>query len=154
MRPLGEPTVYGDIARANAGVGSLERRPPPPDHLFTWKVSSDELTLTTGDGKLIFPVDESLDGLTLLSAHASVSTVSSSGTPTVQLRRIRSGASNDMLTTAITIDVSEKFSYNAATPPLIDTSNDDVQRDDEISVDVDVAGTGTKGLAVIVVFGP
>jgi len=39
-----------------------------------------------------------------------------------------------------------------ATPPVIDAANDDVATGDLIAVDVDVAGTGTKGLGVILSF--
>jgi len=127
--------------------------PIPLLHRFTIKATSDGLPLSTGDGKIIFPVDESLDGLSLAEAHAAVSTVSSSGTPTVQLRRIRAGSPVDMLSTPITIDVSEKFSYTAAVPAVINAANDDVLTGDEIAVDVDVAGTGAAGLSVLLTFG-
>ena len=53
-----------------------------------------------------------------------------------------------MLTTKITIDASEFTSYTAAAAPVIDTGNDDVATGDLIAVDVDVAGTGAKGLGV------
>lgn len=58
-----------------------------------------------------------------------------------------------MLTTRITIDVSENCSYTAAAPPVIDAGNDDVATGDILAIDVDVAGTGTKGLIVILTFG-
>jgi hypothetical protein len=111
------------------------------------KVIDDATTLTTGDGKLIFCVPASLGGCDLTAAHAFVTTVSSSGLPTVQIRNITQAA--DMLTTRITIDASEFTSYTAAAPPVIDTGNDDVATGDLIAVDVDVAGTGAKGLGVI-----
>ncbi len=58
-----------------------------------------------------------------------------------------------MLSTSITIDASEFTSYSAATAPVINTSFDDVATGDRIAIDVDVAGTGTKGLGVILRFG-
>jgi hypothetical protein len=57
-----------------------------------------------------------------------------------------------MLTTKITIDANEKHSKDAATPAVIDTANDDVAYGDEIRVDCDVAGTGTLGLEIELVF--
>ena len=51
------------------------------------------------------------------------------------------------------IDVSEFTSYSAAVPPVIDGANDDVTSGDLIAVDVDVAGTGAKGLGVVLTFG-
>lgn len=106
------------------------------------------VALTTGDGKAYYRVPVGLNGYNLVEVAASVSTASSSGTPTVQLRRVRSGASVDMLSTPITIDASEVDSSTAATPAVINLTNDDVATGDQIHVDVDVAGTGTKGLQV------
>jgi hypothetical protein len=57
-----------------------------------------------------------------------------------------------MLSTRITIDVSAFTSYTAAAPPVIDGANDDVATGDIIRIDVDVAGTGAKGLIVILTF--
>ena len=114
------------------------------------KVIADTATLATGDGQAIFCIPASLGGCDLTAAHAFVTTVSSSGLPTVQIRNITQTA--DMLTTKITIDASEFTSYTAATAPVIDTGNDDVATGDLIAIDVDVAGTGAKGLGVILTF--
>lgn len=110
--------------------------------------------LTVGDGKMPFAITDDLNGLNLIDADACVTTASSSGLPTIQLRRNRGGVDADMLSTKITIDVSERCSYTAATPPVINGANDDVATSDLIWVDVDVAGTGTLGLIVIMEFGP
>lgn len=114
------------------------------------KVFDDATALATGDGKLIFCVPAALNGCDLTAAHAFVTTVSSSGLPTVQIRNVTQAA--DMLSTRITIDVSEFTSYTATAGPAIDTGNDDVATGDLIAVDVDVAGTGAKGLGVILTF--
>lgn len=111
----------------------------------------DTETLATGDGQISFFCPPELNGLNLVDADAAVSTASSSGTPTIQIRNVTQAA--DMLSTRITIDANEKTSYTAATPPVIDTANDDVATGDEIAIDVDVAGTGATGLAVILKFG-
>ena len=68
----------------------------------------------------------------------------------IQIRNVTQTA--DMLSTRITIDASEFTSYTAAAA-VIDTGNDDVATGDLIAVDVDVAGTGAKGLGVILRFG-
>jgi hypothetical protein len=114
------------------------------------KVVDDQTVVTTGDGKAIFCVPAALNGCNLTSAHAFVTTVSSSGLPTVQIRNVTDTV--DMLTTRITIDATETTSYTAAAPAVIDTAHDDVATGDLIAVDVDVAGTGTKGLGVILTF--
>jgi hypothetical protein len=107
--------------------------------------------ITTGDGKAFIAISDDLGGLNLIDADACLTTQSSSGTPTVQIRNVTQAA--DMLSTKITIDANETCSYTAATPPVIDTANDDVATGDIIAVDIDVAGTGAKGLIVVLTFG-
>jgi hypothetical protein len=114
------------------------------------KVIADTATLTTGDGQAIFMIPASLGGCDLTAIAAAVTTVSSSGLPTVQIRNITQTA--DMLTTKVTIDASEFTSLTAATAAVIDTGNDDVASGDLIAIDVDVAGTGAKGLIVNLTF--
>lgn len=106
--------------------------------------------ITTGDGKAHIFIPTLLNGHNLVAAHAGVTTVSSSGTPTIQIANVTQAA--DMLSTRITIDANEKTSYSAAAAPVIDAANDDVATGDELRVDVDVAGTGTKGLVVMLTF--
>lgn len=118
--------------------------------MLQFKIVADDTLVTTGDGKLIFLIDSSLNGLNLTGAQAYVTTVSSSGTPTVQIRNVTDAV--DMLSTRITVDVSEFSSYTAATPPVINGATDDVATGDRIAIDVDVAGTGTMGLGVILTF--
>lgn len=118
-------------------------------------IVTDHLTgLVAGDGARYYSVPAALNGMTLVAAQAHVTTVSTSGTPTVQLARDRGGVVVDMLSTRITIDANEKDSATAAVPPVINTSNDDVQTGDEIRIDVDVTGTGTLGLLVHMTFQP
>jgi len=102
--------------------------------------------ITTGDGKAYWRVPSVLNGMNLVAVAAHVTTVSSSGLPTVQIANVTQAV--DMLTTKITIDASEKDSSTAATAAVIDTANDDVATGDEIRIDIDVAGTGAKGLIV------
>ena len=109
-------------------------------------------TPTTGDGKVAFLVPAALNGMNLVLANAMVTTVSSSGTPTFAIRRERSGSAVDMLSTNITIDANEKTSYTAATPPVINTANDDVATGDILYVDLDVVGTSAAGHAVVISF--
>lgn len=108
--------------------------------------------ITTGDGKAYLRINDYVTGMNLIAVGASVSTVSSSGIPTVQLRRVRAGSPADMLSTKLTIDASETDSSTAATPAVIDAANDDVLTGDQIHIDIDVAGTGAKGLCITLVF--
>lgn len=114
------------------------------------KLTDDATSIVAGDGKVHFFIPAELNGYNLVGAHAAVSTVSSSGTPTYQIYNVTQTA--DMLSTRITIDANEKTSYTAAAAPVIDTDHDGVATGDELRIDKDVAGTGSKGDTIILVF--
>lgn len=179
LNPLELPDVPGLIASttqkgfaetattSEVNTGTDTARYVCPDALAgsifgTESVSIQVITaatsVTTGDGKFYFRIPTALNGMNLISCGASVFAKSTSGTPTVQLARGRSANATsahtfaDMLSTLITIDANEFSSADAATPPVINGSNDDVLTGDLIRVDVDVAGTGTTGLFVTMGF--
>lgn len=106
--------------------------------------------ITTGDGKAYFRVPSVMNGWNLTGVAMSLTTASSSGIPTVQIRNATQTA--DMLTTKLTIDANETDTSTAATAAVIDTGNDDVATGDKVHVDIDVAGTGAKGLYVELTF--
>ena len=86
----------------------------------------------------------------LVDAQAYVTTVSSGADPSVCIRNVTDAV--DMTSVNITIDANENTSYTDAHQRTIDTAHDDVVTGDLIAVDVDVAGTATKGLGVILSF--
>jgi hypothetical protein len=102
--------------------------------------------ITTGDGKAYWRVPSTLNGYNLVSVAAHVTTVSSSGIPTVQIANVTDAV--DMLSTKLTIGANETDSSTAATAAVIDTTKDDVATADILRIDIDVAGTGAKGLIV------
>lgn len=112
--------------------------------------------LATGDGQAYVRVPESANGMNIISVAAEVVTKSTSGNPTIQIARGRQPNATtihtfaDTLSTALTIDANDWDSKDAATPAVINTSNDDLATGDLLRVDVDTAGTGTKGLIVII----
>jgi hypothetical protein len=109
--------------------------------------------LALGDGQGWMMIPAPLNGMNLTAVSAGLTTASSSGIVTIQVRRMRVGSADvDMLSTKITIDVNEFTSYTAVTAPVINTANDDVLTGDRIMVDVDVAGTGAKGLVIALTF--
>lgn len=115
-------------------------------------IADANTTPTTGDGKVHFVVPAKMNGMNLVAQIAVVTTVSSSGTPTFPVRRERSGSAVDMFSTNPTIDANEKTSATAATPAVINTSNDDVATGDIIYADLDVSGTGAKGHQIVLSF--
>jgi hypothetical protein len=114
------------------------------------KVVADTATLGTGNGQFIFAVGADCNGLNLTSVESYITTVSSSGLVTCQVRNVTTGF--DMLSTPVTIDAGEFTSDTAATPPVIDAAHMVVATSDEIAIDVDAAGTGAKGLGLILRF--
>lgn len=100
----------------------------------------DETTaITTGTAKVTMRAPRAM---TLTAVRASVNTVSSSGNPTVDINK--NGVS--IFSTTLSIDANEKTSVTAATAAVISTSS--FSDDDEITFDIDTAGTGAKGLKV------
>jgi hypothetical protein len=132
--------------------------PTTNDTLVYLKVLGDTEVWTTGDGKIYFPVPPELNGAVLVNAQAYCMTPSTVNTPTVQVARGRRSTATstptwvDMLSTAITIDINEYSSTDDASQRVINTANDDIATRDLIRIDIDVAGTGTKGLDVSLVF--
>ena len=113
--------------------------PPAAAGDFQVAVSDETTDLTTGTAKITF---RALYAMTLTSVRASVNTVSSSGAVTVDVNK--NGVS--IFSTLLTIDASEKTSVTAATPAVLGTTA--IADDDEITIDIDAAGTGAKGLKV------
>jgi hypothetical protein len=102
--------------------------------------------LSTGDGKAYYRVPSALNGMNLVAVAAALITESSVGIPTIQIANVTDAV--DMLSTKLTIDATEKDSSTAAAAAVINAVNDDVATADMLRIDVDVAGTGAKGLIV------
>ena len=113
------------------------------------KCVADTIGPSTGDGITHFVVPSTLDGKNLYSAQGHFYTVATGSLTTVQLHNLTDG--QDMLSTAITIDASEKDSSTAATPSVTGPNNG-VSTADVIRIDVDVVATNTLGLEVRMVF--
>lgn len=131
----------------SAGLGTTDIA---TKRIAVWRVVGASSPISVKDGVDFFMVPAEINGYNLISAHAGIDVVSSSGTITVQLRNVTDSA--DMLSTRITIDVGELNSYTAATQPVIDTAHDDVATGDRIACDIDVTGKDAKGLIIILVF--
>jgi hypothetical protein len=104
---------------------------------------SDETTaLTTGTAKVTFRMPYAM---TVTAVRLSLTTVSSSGTPTVDINE----AGTTILSTKLTCDASEKTSTTAATAAVI--SDTALADDAEITLDIDTAGTGATGAKVWII---
>lgn len=107
--------------------------------------------VATGDGKFFFHVDDDLAGYNLTGVHAEVITAGTTNTTDIQLRNVTQSA--DILSTKLTIDSGETGSDTAAAAAVISVTEDDMQENDVIAVDVDaVSTTAPKGLIISLKF--
>jgi hypothetical protein len=105
-------------------------------------VGDETTAITTGTAKVTFRMPFAM---TLTSVRGSLTTVSSSGIPTVNIKE----TGTTIFSTKLTIDASEKTSTTAATPAVL--SDTALADDAEITIDIDVAGTGAAGLKVALI---
>ena len=150
--------TYSASAPATASMGNLWVDSDHNEvHVYTgstWKAEektltvalSDEATaITTGTAKLTMRAPYAMT-LTKIP-RASLSTASTSGNPTVD---INVGGTSILGANKLSIDANEKTSATAATATTIATAT--IADDAEITFDIDVAGTGAKGLKVTLYF--
>ncbi len=110
--------------------------------------------VSTGDGKLYIPIPPEVNGMNLVAVWFQNVTAGTTGTMDIQVARIRAGAAVDTLSTKATIDSTETDTTTAATPYVINTSNDDMATNDTLRIDIDaVHTTAAKGLNYRVSFG-
>lgn len=125
--PLASPTFTGTVK----GVSIP----------FSFAISDETTAITTGTAKITFRAPYAC---TMTAVRASLSTASTSGNPTFDINK--NGVS--MLSTTLSIDANEKTSVTAATAAVISTSS--IADDDEITIDIDTAGTGAKGAKITI----
>ena len=107
---------------------------------------SDEIsTVVTGTAKVTMRAPFAMT-LTQIP-RASLNTASSSGIPTIDIKK---NGTTILGANKLTIDANEKTSVTAATATTLATTA--IANDDEITFDVTVAGTGAKGLKVVLYY--
>ena len=123
---------------------------PYVERTVVMKCVADTIAPFTGNGITHFVIPSTMDGKNLFSAQAHVYTVGTGGSiSNVQLNNSTTG--NDMLSTPITIDLTESDSSTAATPSVVG-GNNGISTGDVIRIDVDAVATNTLGLEVRMVF--
>ncbi len=143
--------VTGNITSGNANLGNLVTSSYftgdgslltglKPNLFMTVALSDETTAITTGVGKITFraPFDMTLYQI----PRASLSTASSSGNPAIDINK----NGTTIFSTTLTIDSGEKTSTTAATAAVLSTTT--FADDDEITMDIDTAGTGATGLKV------
>lgn len=109
-----------------------------------WQIALSDLStnLTTGTNKAYFRAPHDM---TITAVRSSLLTASSSGLVTVDINK----NGDTILSTKLSIDANEKTSVTAATAAVI--SNTSIADDDELTFDIDAAGTNAKGLVVTII---
>ena len=103
--------------------------------------------VTTGDGKAYITIPESLNGMNLVRAQATVVTAGTTNATTVMIHNKTDAA--DMLSGAISI----ASAGTVGTVGTVNGSADDVATNDVLRIDVDsVSTTAPKGLMVVLEF--
>lgn len=111
--------------------------------------SDEDVESGDGAGAVFWRVPEAYNGYEIIDVEAAHHTAGDTSGTTLQLHNITQTA--DILSTAMTIDTGETDTSTAATPAIIDTSEDDLTTGDLIRVDADAvpSGTAAKGLVVV-----
>lgn len=135
-------TGSGTAAVADFTAGGRAQVAAASPETIVVAVTDESTAITTGTAKVTFRMPFAM---TLASVRASLGTVSSSGNPAIDINE--SGVS--IFSTTLTIDANEKTSTTAATAAVISDSS--LADDAEITIDIDTAGTGAKGLKVYLI---
>jgi hypothetical protein len=117
---------------------SIKNRP----EAFLLAISDETTAITTGTAKLTFRLPYAF---TVTAVKASLSAASSSGNPTFDINQ--NGTS--ILGTKLSIDSGEKTSVTAASAATIAIAS--LASDDEITIDIDTAGTGATGAKITII---
>lgn len=139
-----------DTGELNLWDGTAWDNPIPEVATFfeevAYQLAASDLTsdLEAGENKAYFRVPRSF---TLTEVRASLLVASTSGVVTVDINR----NGTTILSTKLTIDPNEKTSVTAATPEVVAGAPLIIYDDDEITIDIDGAGTGAKGLIVTLI---
>lgn len=142
LATVGEATTGTDTTRAITADG-LAAAVKAKVESFCVAASDETTALTTGTAKTTFRMPYAF---TLTNIRGSLNTVSSSGAPLID---VNEGGTTVMSTNKLLIDQSENTSVTAATAVgITDTSLAD---DAEMTIDIDTAGTGAKGLKVCLI---
>lgn len=139
LSKLAKGTAYQKL-RMNSGATAPEWA--TDTEFLTIPISDETTAITTGTAKVTFRMPYAF---TLTAVRGSLSTASSSGIPTFDINE--GGVS--VLSVKLTIDANEKTSTTAATAAVI--SDSALADDAEITIDIDVAGTGAKGAKITLI---
>ena len=142
-----ESTVTGPTGPTGAASTVTGPTGPQGSSSMTIALSDESTAITTGTAKVTMRAPFAMSITSI--PRASVNTVSTSGLPTVD---INVGGTSILGANKLSIDANEKTSTTAATPTTLASNPTSIADDAEITFDIDVAGTGAKGLKVVLYY--
>jgi hypothetical protein len=141
--PQGISGFSGQVGvQGSSGASGFSGIAPSNPECIIMAISDEVSPLTTGTAKLSFIMPYAF---TLSSVKVSLNVASTSGTPTFNIKK----AGSTIFTTKPTIDINELTTVTAATPSVLLTTS--FSANDLITVDIDVAGTGSTGAKIYMI---
>lgn len=140
--PVVGTQTAGDNSTKAASTAYADNAVAKQPEVLMFAVSDETTAITTGTAKLTFRMPFACSMTAL--PRANLNTVSSSGNPAIDIKK----GGTTIFSTTLTIDASEKTSTTAATPAVLSGGSTSFSDDDEITVNIDTAGTGAKGLKI------
>lgn len=137
-------TIAGDTLAASATMSSFQYTRFHREMQVVLCVPG--IDLATGDSKANMPVPLSVDGWYVHWVYAWADTAPTGAAISIMLVN----NDNDMLSTALTIDATEQHSKDAATPPVINATYNQLTFGQDVDVDVDQVGSTEPGEGVTV----
>ena len=102
-----------------------------------------------GNGAAYVTIPARMNGMDIVAVEAEFTgDVATGSVTTIMLHNATSAA--DILSTALTVDASERSSATAVTAAVINTSEDDLTTGDLIRLDIDGIGSTTAGTGLVV----
>lgn len=140
--PTAPTQTAGDNSTKIATTAYADNAVAKQPEVFMIAISDETTALTTGADKITFRMPFACS-MTIVP-RANVNTVSSSGNPEFDIEK----NGTTIFATTLTIDASEKTSVTATTSAALTSSPTTFADDDEITIDILTAGTGTKGAKI------
>lgn len=135
----GPDANFGGTVSSTNFVGNGGGLTNLPNTYFEFALGDETTAITTGTAKVTWRAPFLFH---INSVRSSLTTVSSSGLPTVNIK----DSGTTIFSTKLTIDANELTSTTAATPAVL--SDTEIADDAQVTFDIDVAGTGAAGLKV------
>lgn len=147
--PIPGVQLQSDFEQMDTAAKDFIKNKPP--RIIELKIVSDIMNPIVGNGKIIFCIPAEMNQMSLLSAHAYLST-SAPGDTKIMVRNQSNIMNADMLSTPITIDTYEPTSYTANVQAVVNPIFKQVATGDLIAIDVDQVAPASKGLGVVLIF--